>query len=80
MKTMTQIQLDTKKIAADVVSVGVAVLAVLGIIVAIAPSVHIPTSVTAVLVTASSVLATVIAEARRVAEAKKVAAKRAAGK
>ena len=67
---MNQIQSDLSKIATDVVTVGASVSAVLATIVNVAPSVHIPANATALIVSVSTVLATVIAEARRFVRAK----------
>jgi preprotein translocase subunit Sec61beta len=65
------------KIATDVVTVGVAVTAVLQLVIQMAPAIHISPSAQAIIITASSALATVIAVARRFA-VQKAAAKKAA--
>lgn len=54
-----------KKIATDVVTAGVAVGSVLAVIIAVAPSVNLPAKDIAYLVAASSIVAAVVAQARR---------------
>ena len=66
MPVIQNIQNDIKIIAADVVTIGGSVSAVIATIVNVAPTVHIPASTTAILISASSVIATIIAEARRI--------------
>jgi hypothetical protein len=70
MSIISNVQTDARKIAADVAGVGGAVSAILAIIVNAAPSVHIPATSTALIVSVSTVVATVIAEARRIAGSK----------
>ena len=73
MSTVQSVQNDAKKIAGDVVTVGGSVSAILALVVNLAPSVHLPASATAIVVSASTVVATIVAEARRIARAKKAA-------
>ena len=80
MNMKAQIKIDRRKIAGDIVSVGVTLGVVIGIIVAVGPQVHLPASAIAALVTVSSIIATVVAEARRIRDAKVAAAKAAAAK
>jgi len=74
MSIIKNIQKDVKAIAADVATVGATVGALIAIFVNAAPSIHIPAGVTATLVGVSSAVATVVAEARRIAGGKKTAA------
>jgi uncharacterized integral membrane protein len=66
-----------KKLAAEVVSIGVAVAAVLAVAVNLAPSLHLPAGTIAILSTISGVLALVVNAARQIA-GEKMAARRAA--
>jgi hypothetical protein len=66
-----------KKIAAEVVSIGVAVAAVLTVAVNLAPSAHLPAGAIAVLSAVSGVVALVVNAARQIA-GEKLAARRAA--
>ena len=52
---------------------GASISAILALVVNLAPSVHLPAAATAIIVSASTVVATVVAEARRIARAKKAA-------
>ena len=72
MTTVQSVQTDAKKIAGDVATVGASISAILALVVNLAPSVHLPAAATAIIVSASTVVATVVAEARRIARAKKV--------
>ena len=78
MAIMTQIKIDKNSIAGDVVTYGVTLGAVLAVIIAAAPAIHLPSTATTILITVSTAIATVVAEARRVTGAKKVAKAQAA--
>jgi preprotein translocase subunit SecY len=70
-----------RRIAGDIVTVGATVGALVAILVNVAPAVHLPAGATSILVAASTVIATVVQQARRVArqnKAVKVAAEQAA--
>ena len=73
----TSIKTYAKKIATDVITTAASVSAILAAVLNLAPSVHLPAQYIAWIVTASSVVAAVVAQARRVAGAK-IAAKKAA--
>ena len=73
MSVMQSVKADSKKIAGDVVTVGGSVGALIAILVNVAPAVHLPAAATAALVAASSIVASVVAEARRIQRAKKLA-------
>jgi NAD/NADP transhydrogenase alpha subunit len=62
---MLTVRFDRNKIVEDIITVGATLTAVITIIVNVAPQVHLPMSVTAALVSASSVIAAIVAEARR---------------
>jgi DNA-binding protein HU-beta len=66
-----------KKLAEDIVTTGVSVGAILAAIENIAPAIHIGGQYVAWIVAASSIVAAVVAQARRVAGAKILAAKAA---
>ena len=68
---MNQIQSDAKKIAADVATIGGTLSAVLVAVQQVAPAVHLPAGASALIISATAVLGTVIAEASRIAGAKK---------
>ena len=81
MAIIPNIENYKRRIAGDIVTVGGTVGALIAILVNVAPAVHIPATATAILVAASTVIATVVQQARRVArqnKAVKVAAEQAA--
>jgi hypothetical protein len=65
-----------RKIATDIATTAAAVGSILAVLLNVAPSLHVPSTYIAWIVTASSVVAAVVAQARRVAGAK-LAAKHA---
>jgi hypothetical protein len=76
---VTQIIRDNiKQIAADVATTAASIGAVLTVILSLTNTVHLPDNVTAIIVTASTVVATVAQEARRIAGEKKAAKARLA--
>ena len=79
MSLINSLKAHTKSILTDVITVGIAVSGVIAILVNVAPSLHIPANFKAWLIGLSAVLATVIAEARRIIQTN-LAAKRAAKK
>lgn len=78
MKTTAQIKIDRRKIAGDIVAIGATVASVIAVLIAVGPQIHLPASAIAALVTISSIVGTIVAEARRVRDAKVLAAKAAA--
>ncbi len=71
MQIINQIKKDMKPIAADVATIGGSIGALIALIVNVSPSIHIPAGTVALLVGVSTVVTTVVAEARRFAGAKK---------
>jgi hypothetical protein len=66
MSIIANVETYKKRIAGDIVTVGGTVAALIAIVVNVAPSVHIPATATASLIAASSIIATVIQQVRRV--------------
>jgi hypothetical protein len=66
MSIIANVETYKKRIAGDIITVGGTVAALIAIVVNVAPSVHIPATATASLIAASSIIATVIQQVRRV--------------
>ena len=67
---MLTIKFDRNKIIEDIITVGGSLTAVIAAVVNIAPQVHLPMSATVALVSASTVISTIVAEARRFSHSK----------
>jgi hypothetical protein len=73
MTVKQSVQNDAKTIAGDVVTWGGTLTVILTVLLNAAPSIHLPAQYIAVLLSASTVVATVVAQARRIARAKTIA-------
>lgn len=66
MSLLAQLKIDYKKILMDILTVAVAVQAVLLAVTGLAPTLHIPGSTQAIITTLSTVVSGIIVEVRRI--------------
>ena len=76
-KFIAQAKADSKKIAGDILSIAVSLAAVLAVVSNVSNTVHLPAWANAAIAPASSVVATIILQARRYSAAQKAPAPKA---